>query len=217
MWRRCHLSGPPLSSLRDCRALHSGSGAMEHDVASVCAVACASLSLVLAMNMSRLRNKARSLGGKDQEKAFLDGPEFAKARIEFAAYARRPCQLSVSSWLRRAGITGAAQHARVHAAVLRAHAVPAHARSHVAPAQQQRCSVRFLPPLNVTLSLHNAVFLTRISAPSSTASIVATASAVLYALNALTVGQLPNTARMISSWGRYAALAGLLVTTVVQG
>ena len=31
---------------------------LEHDVASVCAVACAALSLVLAMNMSRLRNKA---------------------------------------------------------------------------------------------------------------------------------------------------------------
>ena len=119
--------------------------ALEHDVASVCAVACAALSLILAMNMSHLRNKARSLGGKDQEKAFLDGPEFAKARPVRAARAPGPRVLSSScpSWLlARAGLAGAAQHARVHAAVLRAHAVPAHSRCHAAPAHQRRCSVR---------------------------------------------------------------------------
>ena len=73
-------------------------GALAHDVASVCAVACAALSLVLAMNMSRLRNKARSLGDKEREKAFLDGQEFAKARIVFAACASRLRVLRAASW-----------------------------------------------------------------------------------------------------------------------
>ena len=53
--------------------------------------------------------------------------------------------------------------------------------------------------------------------PASVSSIVATVSAVLYALNALAVGQRVTAARMISAWGRYMALAGHLVATVAQG
>ena len=197
---------------------------LEHNVASVCAVACAALSLVLAMNISRLRKKARSLGGKEQEKAFLDGPEFAKARAVRAARTPRPRVLSLPlpvAWLGgfwRAGLAGAAQHARVHAAVLRAHAVPAHSRCHVARAHQRRRNVR--SRLRCSRQAHVAAFhrfTDAQSVPTSASSIVATVSAVLYALNALAVGQRPTAARMISSWGRYTALAGLLVATVAQG
>ena len=47
-------------------------------------------------------------------------------------------------------------------------------------------------------------------------SVAATASALLYAANALAVGQKVNLARFVSSWGRYAALAGLLAVTAAE-
>lgn len=51
---------------------------------------------------------------------------------------------------------------------------------------------------------------------NSASSLLATASTFLYALNATFVGQKVNALRFVSSWGRYAAWAGLLLATATQ-
>ena len=59
-------------------------------VALACAVTSGGLSLMLAANMSRLRNKARRVapGDAEAEKRFLAGPEFQQARAR--EHAARP-------------------------------------------------------------------------------------------------------------------------------
>jgi hypothetical protein len=190
----------------------------------MCAAACGGLSLVLASNMSRLRNKARRVtraipgrttaGDVEAEKRFLAEPEFQKARRD-------------ARCLHVCVVCATAEHLDDSTRVV-AHRCRPPWRS-ATRWSTRRCT----PPSCCTSTSARSALARRPASPQSAtprfhansydsdavrsaSSLLAAASCFLYAGNALAVGQKVNWARFLSAWGRYVAMAGLIAATAMN-